>query len=127
MKLLVIISFLFLTTCTYAQMHTGIEIADRIGFVMQGEVKAKFALLQIKTTVSSDPTFQLKGGFRIGNDKLHGVVYLPIFNYSLEQTAYNTPLNFEVRYKITDYWIVGGVEVYSDRPRPYLNLLVNFK
>ena len=45
----------------------------------------------------------------------------------LREMKYNTPFNGEVRYKISDYLLIGGLEVYSDKPYFYVNILIPFR
>jgi hypothetical protein len=127
MKSLLILILLFIAARCWSQFMVGAEISDYAGFVMQGEIDVDIAILQLKTTISADPTFQTKIGFKTNKHKLHGIIYIPMLNYSLEQTAYNTPIATELRYKTKDYWFVLGSEFYLDKPRPYFNVLLNFK
>jgi len=129
MKILLLISSIFLFSYCNAQSYIGLEITEPkyIGVVLLQEIDTTFVLMQTKTIISIDPRVQLKVGFILPNKRFTPVIYMPVFNLSLKEMKYNTPLEVAMRYKSKDFLFLLGSEIYLDKVYYYLNLLVEFK
>lgn len=123
--------FVVFSYTLHAQAYVGIqgEYGDKAGCgaVIMQEIDTAHILFQFRTIINDDPRFQMKMGWKILKGKFSPVVYLPVFNLSLSEMAYNTPINVELRYKLQPYLFIAGMEYYTDKPLYYLNIFIQFK
>lgn len=135
MRTLFTLLLITINSFIFAQSYVGGEIGkNNLGFTLHNEIEldSSFVIGGFKTVVSDDPIVKLRAGFKVGTDKLHVVIYLPIMNFSLKEMRYNTPFNTEIRYSpesklLTDFKFIFGIEIYKDTTYPYLNVMIPFK
>lgn len=129
---------LLLFICAFAQAQSGTYLGstitkDYVGLSIQSEIDTSFLVMSLQTNLNHvDPTFKARLGFKIGKPRLHAVVFLPVFNLSLKEFAYNAPFNVELRWKpdvldMKPILLVIGGEIYKDQVYPYITLGVPFK
>lgn len=118
----------------FSQNYIGGEAGENFyGFTLHNEIEpdSSFVVGGFKTVVGKESNIKLRAGVKIGNPKLHVVIYAPILNYSFVEKKYNTPFNSEVRWTInkgmfSQVKVIAGVEIYKDKTYPYLNVVVPF-
>lgn len=87
------------------QSYIGVDNKD---FCLVQEARVKFGgtneyqkqtsfLIGFKTIVRQDPALKFRAGFELREGILGTVVYMPLFNLSLSELKYNTPISLEVR------------------------------
>lgn len=127
------------TPCDSSKSYTGTYVGtiitpDYIGVSITSEVQLYFILLSLQTNLNNyDPTFKGRLGFIAGKkeDKLKFIVFAPMFNFSLDEWKYNTPLSVSLRYSPvilnTNFLVECGTEFYKDKLNPFLTISIPFK
>lgn len=103
-----------------------------LGVSITSEIELKFLVMSLQTNLNNyDPTFKGRLGFQAGNEKFKAVLFMPMFNLSLEEFSYNTPPSVEFRYKPTvigtNFLIALGTEFYKKDYTPYLTVSIKFE
>lgn len=134
MKYLTILLITLIPFLSHSQATTYVGLTgtpNYVGFSITSEIEYDFVLMSLQTNINNyDPTFKGRLGLQVGN-KIKMVMFLPIFNYSLTEYAYNTSVNVEFRYKptviSTEFLLIAGAEFYKNKPNYYLTISIPFK
>lgn len=116
-----------------AQSYVG---NNNLGICLIQERKDAFVTWGFKTVIQKKSEFKFRVGFEYRENRFSGIIYLPMLNVSLSETRtkdnlyltlqYNTPLSGEIRYYHDVFAVFAGIELYTDKPKLYFNLLIPF-
>ena len=123
------------TTNSYTGTYVGTTITpDHVGISVTSEVQMYFVLLSLQTNLNNyDPAFKGRLGFITGKkeDRLKFLVFMPMFNFSLDEWRYSTPFSVSFRYQPvalkTPFLVELGTEFYKNNLNPFLTISIPFK